>query len=97
MILRKIIHWTTGIDVVNALELATAERDIAKADAHAFSEQRDKAHDRIVRLTAELETLRRTNALHRSLIAILREVNRNLDERNTSLEGMPSPGSDPCR
>lgn len=86
MMLREIIRWTTGIDMVEALERATADRDMARADAHAFWTQRDAARDQVVELTAELETLRRTNALHRSLIGILRDVNRNLDERNTFLE-----------
>jgi hypothetical protein len=48
--------------------------------------ERDAARDQIADLTAELETLRKTNAMFRSLIGILRDVNRELDGRNVYLE-----------
>lgn len=114
MILRTLIRWTFGIDVIEALDRekflskffedesvkvaklrreamaerdkAVEERDAARADAHAFWTQRDAARDQVNDLTAELETLRKTSAMFRSLIAILRDCNRELDERNVYLE-----------
>lgn len=121
MTLRTLIRWTFGIDVIEAVERANLERDIAqesarmqarwhktaaeerdaaraesrellrerdaaRADAHAFWTQRDAARDQVKDLTAELETLRKTNAMFRSLIAILRDCNREMDERNVYLE-----------
>jgi uncharacterized coiled-coil DUF342 family protein len=121
MILRTLIRWTFGIDVIEAVERANLEREIAqeaarrqanwhntaveerdaaraesrelsrqrdafRADARAFWTQRDAARDQVKDLTAELETLRKTNAMFRSLIAILRDCNRELDERNVYLE-----------
>lgn len=107
MILRTLIRWTFGIDVIEAVERANlelgiareaiatqqnwhrqaaAERDAARADAHAFWTQRDAARDQVHDLTAELKTLRQTNAMFRSLIAILRDCNREMDERNVYLE-----------
>lgn len=105
--IRTLIRWTTGVDMIEALERekraskhwadeavaenklrrqTTAERDAARADAHAFWTQRDAARDQVNDLTAELETLRKTNAMFRSLIAILRDCNREMDERNVYLE-----------
>jgi hypothetical protein len=107
MILRTLIRWTFGIDVIEAVERASRERDFAqesarmqarlhiaaakerdaaRADAHAFWTQRDAARDQVNDLTAELETLQKTNAMFRSLIAILRDCNREIDERNVYLE-----------
>lgn len=107
MILRTLIRWTFGIDVIEAVEraeedrdiarasakrmaewhkTATRERDAAVADAKRFWTERDAARDQVADLTAELETLRKTNAMFRSLIGILRDVNRELDERNVCLE-----------
>lgn len=107
MILRTLIRWTFGIDVIEAVERANRERDFAqesarmqarlhiaaakerdaaRADAHAFWTQRDAARDQVNDLTAELETLRKTNAMFRSLIGILRDCNREIDERNVYLE-----------
>lgn len=106
MILRTLIRWTFGIDVIEAVERASRERDFAqesarmqarlhiaaakerdaaRADAHAFWTQRDAARDQVNDLTAELETLRKTNAMFRSLIAILRDCNREMDERDSEL------------
>ena len=107
MILRTLIRWTFGIDVIEAVERANRERDFAqesarmqarlhiaaakerdaaRADAHAFWTQRDAARDQVNDLTAELETLQKTNAMFRSLIGILRDCNREMDERNVYLE-----------
>lgn len=128
MILRTLIRWTFGIDVIEAVERAEQDRDIARAsakrmaewhktaarerdaareevqsqvsakmrafkerdevfaDAKRFWTERDAARDQVAVLTAELETLRKTNAMFRSLIGILRDVNRELDERNVYLE-----------
>jgi uncharacterized protein (DUF3084 family) len=55
------------------------ERDQAR-------DERDAGRVECERLQAELETARKTAHLHRSLIAILREVNRDLDERLVALE-----------
>ena len=57
--------------------------------------ERDAARDQVDALTAELITARRTAALHRSLIAILRATNRDLDKRITGLE-CQFPDSDRC-
>lgn len=120
MILRTLIRWTFGIDVIEAVERANLERDIAqesarmqarwhktaaeerdaaraesrellmerdaaRADARAFWTERDAARDQVNDLTAELETLRKTNAMFRSRIAILRDCNREMDERDSEL------------
>lgn len=48
--------------------------------------ERDAARDQVMDLEAENRTLRKTNGMFRSLIGILRDVNRDLDERNVYLE-----------
>lgn len=48
--------------------------------------ERDAARDQVSDLSAENLTLRKTNTLFRSLIGILRDCNRQLDERNVYLE-----------
>lgn len=75
---------------------AWQERDAAldqleamKAECEAQGELKMRALQWAKNLNADLETARRTAALHRSLIAILRDVNRDLDERLNSLESKP--------
>lgn len=87
------IAWKEALEVENLRRQAMAERDkaladreAARSDAHAFWTQRAAARDQVADLNAELETLRKTNAMFRSLIGILRDVNRELDERNVYLE-----------
>lgn len=98
--IRTLIRWTTGIDVIAALEREQARTNAAWNEADRVNNlrrqvmaerdkalaDRDAARDQITDLTAELATLRKTNAMFRSLIGILRDVNRELDERNTYLE-----------
>lgn len=66
-----------------ALELARKQRDQWQADCKSDWNDRMRV---ILDLEAQLQTARRTAALHRSLISILREVNRDLDERLAALE-----------
>jgi hypothetical protein len=65
------------------------ERDRALADCEAQVQAKLNALRWVDNLNSELETARRTAALHRSLIAILRDVNRDLDERLNALESKP--------
>lgn len=111
MILRSLIRAVYGVDVFEAVataeraadllrkELAlcsTSERE-ARAASQRFWRERDAARDQVVTLTADLDAMRKTNALLRSLVSILRETNQNLDERLIDLEklhSMPVPAAD---
>ena len=50
---------------------------------------RDAYRENAQSLAEENSQLRKTIAMQRSLIGILRDVNRELDERNVSLEKRP--------
>jgi hypothetical protein len=68
---------------------AMVERDAGRAECEAQIQAKLHAIRLAENLNAELKTARRTAALHRSLIAILRDVNRDLDERLTAIESKP--------
>lgn len=72
-----------------ACERWRVDRDRSLADREAQIQAKLNALRWVDNLNAELETARRTAALHRSLIAILRDVNRDLDERLNALESKP--------
>jgi hypothetical protein len=100
MILRSLIRAVYGVDVFEAVAAAERARDWfrnelalcsqnereAEARARRFWRERDAARDQVVELTADLDMTRKTNALLRSLVAILRDCNREMDERNVYLE-----------
>lgn len=84
-------EWMLGMipevqQLQNELSLARTAIETQTRWHRATWEERDAARDEVDFLKAELETLRKTNGMFRSLIAILRDVNRELDERNVHLE-----------
>ena len=101
MIRRLLIRLATGAGVVDSIQRANEDRDLARASANRMAKwhqkavcERDEARDQVNRLQAEIETARKTTTLYRSLIGILRDVNRDLDERLVKHES----GNDaPCR
>jgi hypothetical protein len=111
MILRSLIRAVYGVDVFEAVSAAERSRDWfrkelalcstnereARAASQRFWRERDAARDQVLTLTADLDAMRKTNALLRSLVSILRETNQNLDERLIDIErrhGMPAPAAD---
>jgi hypothetical protein len=74
------------------LELARKQRDQWQADCKANYNDQMRV---ILDLESELQTAKKTAALHCSLIAILRATNRDLDKRITGLE-CQFPDSDCC-
>lgn len=111
MILRSLIRVVYGVHVFEAVAAASRDRDIlrtelsvcrasereARAASNRFWRERDAARDQVLALTADLDAMRKTNALLRSLVSILRDANQNLDERLIDLEKrhfMPAPAAD---
>jgi hypothetical protein len=88
--IRHFVRWVFNLDLLEKLERTQAElRQMEKVCDRLRKDCEDDWNDRmkiILDLEAQLLTARRTAALYRSLIAILRDVNRDLDERNVSLE-----------
>jgi hypothetical protein len=74
------------VNTMRALETRARWHCEAWRERDQARDERDAGRAACERLKAELETARRTAALHRSLIAILRDVNRDLDERIIDLE-----------
>jgi hypothetical protein len=80
--IRTVIRWVFGIDVLERLERIQAELHQAEVD-------RDAAWDIVSDLQGEVARLQKFSTMQRSLIRILRDVNRELDERNWQIEGTP--------
>lgn len=83
--IRHFVRWVFNVDILEQLERMQAELDQIDVDRNAY---RDNARN----LLEENTRLRKTIALQRSLIGILRDVNRDLDERNVSLEKTATGG-----
>jgi len=88
--IRHFVRWVFNLDILEQLERTQAElHQMEKVCDRLRKDCKEDWNERmnvILDLEAQLVTARRTAALHRSLIAILRDVNRDLDERNASLE-----------
>lgn len=83
--IRHFVRWVFNLDILEQLERMQAELERMEAD-------RDAARCVASDAQKEIERLRKADAMQRSLIGILRDVNRELDERNVSLEKRPSEG-----
>lgn len=81
--IRHLVRWVFNLDLLEQLERLQAE-------LHQMEVDRDAARDVASDLRGEIAGFRQTIALQRSLIVILRDVNRELDERNVSLENHTS-------
>ena len=77
--IRHFVRWVFNLDILEQLERMQAELERMEAD-------RDAARCGASDAQQEIERLRKADAMQRSLIGILRDVNRELDERNASLE-----------
>ena len=75
-----------AIELRRDLGTATAALDRQTRWHAEATAERDEARELVVKLEQENLTLRKTNGMFRSLIGILRDVNRELDERNVYLE-----------
>jgi len=83
--IRHFVRWVFNLDLLEQLERMQAELERMEAD-------RDAARCFASDAAQEIERLRKADAMQRSLIGILRDVNRELDERNVSLEKRPPEG-----
>jgi hypothetical protein len=83
--IRHFVRWVFNLDILEQLERMQAELERMEAD-------RDAARCVASDAQKEIERLRKADAMQRSLIGILRDVNRELDERNASLEKRPPEG-----
>jgi non-homologous end joining protein Ku len=83
--IRHFVRWVFNLDLLKQLEEMQAE--MFQMEVH-----RDAYRENAQSLAEEDSQLRKTIALQRSLIGILRDVNRELDERNASLEKRPPEG-----
>ena len=83
--IRHFVRWVFNLDLLEQLERMQAELERMEAD-------RDAARCVASDAQKEIERLRKADAMQRSLIGILRDVNRELDERNASLEKRPPEG-----
>jgi hypothetical protein len=83
--IRHFVRWVFNLDILEQLERMQAELERMEAD-------RDAARCVASDAEQEIERLRKADAMQRSLIGILRDVNRELDERNASLEKRPPEG-----
>jgi hypothetical protein len=77
--IRHFVRWVFNLDILEQLEGM-------QSDLHQIELDRDRYSDNARSLSEENIRLQKTIALQRSLIGILRDVNRELDERNVSLE-----------
>jgi len=80
--IRHFVRWVFNLDILEQLEEMQAE--MFQMEVH-----RDAYRENAQSLAEENSQLRKTIAMQRSLIGILRDVNRELDERNVSLEKRP--------
>lgn len=83
--IRHFLRWVFNLDMLEQLERMHDE-------LHQMEVDRDAARDVASELRDEISRLRKADAMQRSLIAILRDVNRELDERNVSLEKTATEG-----
>jgi len=83
--IRHFLRWVFNLDMLEQLERMHDE-------LHQMEVDRDAARDVASELRDEISRLRKADAIQRSLIAILRDVNRELDERNVSLEKTATEG-----
>lgn len=83
--IRHFVRWVFNLDILEQLEQM-------QADLHQMEVDRDAYRDVASELRDEISRLRKADALQRSLIGILRDVNRELDERNVSLEKTATEG-----
>jgi len=81
--IRHFVRWVFNLDVLEQLE--QMQDELFQMEVH-----RDAYRENAQSLSEENSQLRKTIALQRSLIGILRDVNRDLDERNVRLENHTS-------
>ena len=81
----EVLRWHLA-DAWRAVETKARWHNEAMLERDAARDERDAGRAQCERLQAELDTAKKSACLHRALIAILRDVNRDLDERNTYLE-----------
>jgi len=77
--MRHLVRWVFNLDILEQLEWMQAE-------LHEMEVDRDAARCVASDAQKEIERLRKADAMQRLLIGVLRDVNRELDERNMSLE-----------
>jgi hypothetical protein len=83
--IRHFVRRVFNVDLLEQLE--RMQEELFQMEVH-----RDAYRENAQSLAEENSQLRKTIAMQRSLIGILRDVNRDLDERNVSLEKRPSEG-----
>jgi hypothetical protein len=76
--IRRALRWIFGIDAFERME----------AELHQMEVHRKAYRDNARSLSEENSRLRKTIAEQRSLLVMLRDVNREMDERIGKLEGV---------
>lgn len=76
--IRRALRWIFGIDAFERME----------AELHQMELDRDAARNVASELRHDVEVLTKQNEQLRSVLVILRDVNREMDERIGRLEGV---------